>query len=86
MNIQPIEKITIHNDIANNIKTKLPTIIIGSLTLVASLAWNEAFKAMIDQYIPENYKNKQNAWSKVLYAFVITCIIIIAITFILKLS
>lgn len=73
-------------DIKDNMQKKLPTIIIGSLTLIAGLAWNEAFTALINQYVPEKYKNGKNAWFKILYAFILTLIIIIAITLILRFS
>lgn len=72
------------SEIHNNVKTRMPTIIIGSLTLIAGLAWNDAFKALIDYYVPEKYKNKTNAWFKLFYAFILTVIIIIAISIVLK--
>ncbi len=72
------------SEIQNNLKNRMPTIIIGSLSLIAGLAWNDAFKALIDQYIPEKYKNKTNAWFKMLYAFILTVIIIIVISIVLK--
>ena len=70
----------------NTIKEKVPLIMIASLTLIATLAWNEAFKSLIDQYIPEEYKNTSNAWFKVLYAFVLTLVIVIVMSFILHFS
>ncbi|ARF09973.1 hypothetical protein Indivirus_6_39 [Indivirus ILV1] len=68
------------------LKKQMPTIIIGSLTLIASLAWNDAIKAIIDKYVPPEYKNSQNAWYKIFYAFILTCIIVIVISVILKFS
>lgn len=72
--------------ITSNLKKQMPTIIVGSLTLIASLAWNDAIKAIIDKYVPPEYKNSQNALYKTLYAFILTCIIIIVISVILKFS
>ncbi len=73
-------------DVATNFKKQLPVIIVGSLTLIATLSWNDAIKAIIDKYIPPEYKNSENAWFKVLYAFILTCIIIIIISVILGIS
>lgn len=69
--------------LSSNIKKQLPAIIIGSLTLTASLAWNDSFKALIDQYVPEQYKNGKNAWFKMLYAFTLTLVIVCVISLIL---
>lgn len=73
-------------NLAKDVKTKMPTIIVGSLTLIASLAWNDAFKGLIDYYVPEKYKAGTNAWFKIVYAFFLSTIIIIIISLILKLS
>lgn len=70
--------------IKNNVKTKMPVIIISSLTFIAGLAWNNAFIALIDYYVPKEYVDKNNAWYKVLYAFTLTTVIIIAISMMLK--
>jgi hypothetical protein len=75
---------SISPDVKQNLKDKYPTIIIGSLTLVAGLAWNDGFTALIDQYVPDKYKKGNNAWFKILYASVLTFIIVILITVILK--
>lgn len=73
-------------DVKENMAKKLPTIIIGSLSLVAGLAWNDGFSSLINQYVPEKYKGKDNAWFKIIYAFVLTIFIVIAITMILRFS
>lgn len=73
-------------DIKANISKQLPTIMIGSLTLIAGLAWNEAFQKLINYYVPEKYRGKDNVWFKVCYAFILTVTIIIVITVILKFS
>lgn len=73
-------------DVSTNFKKQLPVIIVGSLTLIATLSWNDAIKALIDKYIPPEYKNSENAWFKVLYAFVLTSIVIIIISIIYAVS
>jgi len=72
--------------VSNNIQKQLPAIIVGSLTLTASLAWNDSFKALIDQYVPDQYKNGKNAWFKMLYAFILTLVIVLVISIILAYS
>lgn len=72
------------SDIKSNLKSKMPIIIIGSLTFIAGLAWNDAFTALIDNYIPKEYLSAHNAWFKIAYAFTLTVIIIIVISLMLK--
>ena len=69
--------------IKKNLSTRLPEIIIGSLTLVAALAWNDAFQSLINYYVPEKYKGKSNVWVKLLYSLALTIVIIIVISVIL---
>lgn len=66
-----------------SIKKQLPIIIMGSLSLMASLAWNEAIKSIIDYYYP-NTINKDNYMSKVVYAAILSVIIILVIFIITK--
>ena len=65
--------------IGSNLKSRLPTIIVGSLTLIASIAWNNGIKALIDQYIPPEYSKSGNVRVKFIYAFLLTIGIIIII-------
>lgn len=65
-------------EISSNLKKRLPDIIIGALTLVAGLAWNDAFQDTINNYFPDNKKN--NYKYKLLYALILTIIIVIIIT------
>ena len=69
--------------ITENLRKKLPTIIIGSLSLVVGLSWNNAFQALIDQYTPDKYKNDNNAWIKIVYSTILTIIIVFVISIIL---
>lgn len=76
----------IPSETTNNIRSRVPLIMIASLTLIATLAWNEAFKSLIDQYVPEEYRSTNNAWLKVLYAFILTLTIVVIISMILHFS
>jgi hypothetical protein len=44
-------------------------LILSSLSLIVSLAWNDAVKATMDKYYPGNTDNMR---SKIVYALVIT--------------
>lgn len=70
--------------IGSNLKNRLPTIIIGSLTLMSGIAWNNGLKALIDQYVPPEYSASKNVKVKFIYAFLLTIIIIIIISFLVK--
>ena len=61
---------------------KIPDMIVGSLTLVAALTWNDVIKELINYYTPEKYQyNKQsNPWIKFAYAAILSIIIVIIIT------
>ncbi|XWV25381.1 hypothetical protein QJ856_gp0383 [Tupanvirus deep ocean] len=53
-----------------------PIVLIGgALTFVGGLAWNDAFKTLIDSYYPD--KSKNTVFAKFLYAIVVTIVIII---------
>jgi len=67
-------------------KERVPTIITASLTLTAALAWNDAIKTLIDTYVPQYLRAKENAFIKLLYAFIITIIIIMVISVLLSFS
>ena len=69
--------------IATNVKSKLPAIIIASLTLIAGLAWNDAFTAIVNYYVPEKYRDTNSAWIKLIYALIFTIVVIIIISIIL---
>ena len=66
-----------------SIKKQLPLIVIGSLSLMASLAWNEAIKSIIDYYYP-NTINKDNYLRKVIYATILSIVMIFIIYLINK--
>lgn len=73
-------------DITANLTSRLPTIMISSMTLVAGLAWNEAFKQLIDNYAPAALKGSQNVWYKMLYALIVTIAIVVVISFVTFIS
>jgi len=50
----------------------------GAATMVAALAWNDAVKGSIDSYFPQ--EKRKTAIAQILYATIITIIILIAIT------
>lgn len=64
----------------SELKKQFPVIMIGALTLIASLAWNDVIVSIIDRYIPED-KHK-NAMYKLFYASVLTFIIIVIMYFV----
>lgn len=70
--------------IGTNLKTRLPIIVIGSLTLIATLNWNQSINALIDQYVPPNYSKATNTKMKFLYTFILTIVIIIIISLLVK--
>lgn len=70
--------------VTSNLRKKLPAIIIGSMSLVVGLSWNEAIKSIIDQYIPEKYRKNENALAKIIYATVLTIIVIIIVSFMIE--
>lgn len=60
----------------SNALTIHPLVLIGgALTFIAGLAWNDAFKNLIDHYYPEN--SNSAVFAKFTYAIIITIIIIV---------
>lgn len=48
--------------------------VVGALSLVAGLAWNEAIKAVIDFVFP---LDRTGLWAKFIYAAVLTIVVIL---------
>ncbi len=67
-----------------NMKTQVPLLIITSLSIVIAFAWDGAIKAYIDYYTPEDLKKDNTPYIKLIYAIVITIIMIIIITVITR--
>lgn len=70
----------------NSIESKMPSIIISSLTIVAGLAWNDAIQSIINYYVPEKYRGQANVWTKLIYVIILTIIIIILIDVLIRLE
>ncbi len=68
--------------IVSNLRERLPAIIIGSLSLIAGLVWNDAFNAIINKYVPSEYRSADNAKVKFIYALCLTIAVIIIISII----
>lgn len=71
---------------AVNVESQLSLIIVGSIMLVAGLAWNDAIISAINYYIPESYRNNKNILYKFLYALSISMVAVIMISILSKLS
>lgn len=57
------------------------TYMTAAFAFVVGLAWNEAFKALIEFFFPlEN----QSIWIKFIYALVITVVVVLVTYFLLK--
>ena len=59
----------------NQIIDEFSKLIVGSLTLVAALAWNDAFRGLFQQYPA---LKKHGPW---IYAITVTIIVIVIISF-----
>ena len=59
--------------VASTFKENFLKFAMGALTLVVSLGWNEAFKAVIARYYP---LKKDSVGAKFLYAFLMTCLLV----------
>jgi Na+/H+ antiporter NhaC len=59
--------------------SKMEFIIILALVFVAIFTWRDAIEAVIDAYVPAQYRQEHNAWFHVLYAFILTVILILVI-------
>ena len=61
--------------VKTEVKTKTIKYIVAALGLVAGLAWNDAVKAGIEYFFPQNQNNLE---AKLIYAVTITFIVAIA--------
>jgi len=57
--------------------------ITAALGLIAGLAWNEAIKALIEEFIP---LGENTLWAKLIYALLVTIIIVIVGLYLAKLT
>lgn len=70
---------TVKNKLKSNIMSEIKKLIISALSLVAALAWNEAFQKLFSRFNPKGTMGIYGPW---IYAFVITIITVIGIYFI----
>lgn len=73
-------------NLTNTLSSRMPAIIITSLTLTAGLAWNDAIQSVINYYVPEDHKKSMNIWMKLLYVICLTIVIIIIITMLIRIE
>lgn len=57
------------------------TYMTAAFGFVVGLAWNEAFKSLIEFFFP---LNDQSIWIKFIYALVITAVVVLVTYFLLK--
>lgn len=69
------------DDLQIRLSSRMPAILISSLTLTAGLAWNDTIQAFINYYLPEDSKNGINVWMKLIYVICLSIVIIIIIDF-----
>ncbi|OGF77776.1 hypothetical protein A3I27_02095 [Candidatus Giovannonibacteria bacterium RIFCSPLOWO2_02_FULL_43_11b] len=67
----------------NEIREKTFGYILAALGLVAGLAWNEAIKSLIEYFYPAS---KNGLSAKFIYAFLITIIVVLISTYLVRLS
>ena len=70
-------------EIKSKIKEQTSGYITGALGLVAGLAWSDAIKSLIEVLFPFA---KSGLWAKFIYAVIITFVVVILGTYILKSS
>ena len=63
------------------IKKKVAGYITAAFGLVAGLAWNDAIKSLIDYFFP---LEKNGLWAKIIYAILITLVLVIVSIFVVK--
>lgn len=78
-----INKNELHNDLRRELREKTIGYIVAALGLVAGLAWNDAIKSVIEFFYP---LNENTLWAKMVYAVLITGIIVLVSYFLLRLS
>ena len=70
------------NNLKQEVRERMVGYILAALGLVAGLAWNDAMKAVIEYLFPIQQNTMQ---AKVMYAFLITFVIVLASIFIMRL-
>ncbi|ARF09974.1 hypothetical protein Indivirus_6_40 [Indivirus ILV1] len=70
-------------DLITHFKTEMPSIVIGTLSLISGFALNDAVITTIDEYYPKYTPGKINSKYKLMYAFFLIIILVIIISVIL---
>lgn len=68
-------------EIQRAVRTKTADYILAAFGFVAGLAWNEAVKALIEQFFP---LHNNTAWAKLAYALLITVIFVVISTSVMR--
>lgn len=65
---------------SENVINQLPLLMVTGLSIVVALAWDGAVKAYINYYAPRDLRKSKNPLISLIYAIIITVIILITIT------
>jgi hypothetical protein len=67
--------------VAREFRKQLAAILLGAFGLIAALAWNDAFNALIDHIFPSGISS---LWAKFIYAAVFTLVVVLVSVLILR--
>jgi Na+/proline symporter len=67
--------------LGREVKEKTAGYILAALGFVVGLAWNDAIKSVIEYVFP---LDKNSIWAKVIYAFLVTVIVVLATAYFVK--
>lgn len=67
--------------LGREVRKKSANFLIAAFGFVAGLAWNEAIKALLEQYVP---LRENTVWAKLVYAFLITIILTVVSYYLLR--
>ena len=70
-------------ELRTELREKTIGYIVAALGLVAGLAWNDAIKSVIEFFYP---LNENTLWAKVIYAVIVTGLIVLVSYFLMKWS
>lgn len=68
-------------DLRNEFRKRAAGYVIAAFGLVAGLAWNEAIKALIEDFFP---RGENSLWAKFSYALIITVLLVLVTVYINK--
>lgn len=73
-------------DLITHFKSEMPAIIIGTLSLVAGFALNDAVATTIDEYYPKYDRSRKNSKYKLIYAAFLIAIFSVLVCIILRMD